>query len=809
MQKYLSDADGPAQRGRVRVRGVTKSLEKTHAVITVLYLLAISLIFAGCGGGGGSEGVSSQTVSGVAAAGAPLAGEVKIKDSSTPAKEKTTVIASDGSFALDVTDMKAPFILQAEGSADGETYRLHSFADGAGTANINPLANAAVADAAEVDDPAEVYEKHDVEKLEKIRSNLPRAIADLLQKIKPLLKRYDVDSENPITVKFKADHTHYDGLFDDVKIVLQEGILTITNKKTQAVIYTGKVSDILNGYFTDNIGNLPNPGSLPTAPSGLSATSGAGQITVSWTSVGNAVSYNIYWSTTSEVTTTSGTKIAGATTPYVHNGLAAGTSYYYIVTAVSAAGEGVASAQASATTINTPPLPTVPAAPTDVTATGGTKQTTVSWSAVSGATSYNIYWSTSTGVTKATVTKLAGVTSPAVHTGLIDSTTYYYIVTAMNGVGESAASVQVAATTLASTPSPTAPEAPTGVSATGGANQATISWSTATGATSYNVYWSTTTGVTKATGTKIAGVTSPYVHTGLSVGTAYYYIVTAVNSVGESLASSQAMATTNPPPPTVPSAPTGVTAAGGAKQVTISWSAVSGATSYNLYWSTASGLTIGTGAKITGATSPYVQTGLADGTAYYYIVTAVNGVGESAASAPATASTNAPVPTVPIAPTGVTATGGANQVSISWSAVSGATSYNLYWSLTSGLTMATAIKITGVTSPYVHTGLLDGTAYYFIVTAVNGVGEGAASTQATATTNAAAPPPIDGAALYTQYCASCHGPLGSSDYQGTTADAIITGNANVASMRSRFNPTTGTLIKLTADQIAAIAAALQ
>jgi predicted phage tail protein len=184
------------------------------------------------------------------------------------------------------------------------------------------------------------------------------------------------------------------------------------------------------------------------------------------------------------------------------------------------------------------------------------------------------------------------------------------------------------------------------VSATGGANKTTISWTAVSGATSYNIYWSNTAGVTTATGTRIAGASSPYVHTSLSAGATYYYVVTALNSVGESGASTQASATTSPPPPAVPAAPTGVTATGGVNQVSVSWAAVSGATSYNLYWSRKSGVTTATGTKITGATSPYVQTGLTDSTAYYYIVTAVNSSGESASSAQVTATTNAAAPSL-------------------------------------------------------------------------------------------------------------------------------------------------------------------
>ena len=88
-----------------------------------------------------------------------------------------------------------------------------------------------------------------------------------------------------------------------------------------------------------------------------------------------------------------------------------------------------------------------------------------------------------------------------------------------------------------------APSAPTGVSATAGNGQVSISWTSVSGATSYNIYWSTTSGVTKTTGTKLTGGTSPYTHTGRTNGTTYYYVVTAVNSYGESSESSQVSGT--------------------------------------------------------------------------------------------------------------------------------------------------------------------------------------------------------------------------------------------------------------------------
>jgi uncharacterized delta-60 repeat protein len=96
------------------------------------------------------------------------------------------------------------------------------------------------------------------------------------------------------------------------------------------------------------------------------------------------------------------------------------------------------------TTATTPTLP----APSSLTATADTLQVTLSWEAVSSASSYNIYWSNSSGVTnKAIGTKINGVTSPYNHSSLINGQTYYYIVLAVdNASNEGTPSSQVSAT---------------------------------------------------------------------------------------------------------------------------------------------------------------------------------------------------------------------------------------------------------------------------------------------------------------------------------------------------------------------------
>ncbi len=67
-----------------------------------------------------------------------------------------------------------------------------------------------------------------------------------------------------------------------------------------------------------------------------------------------------------------------------------------------------------------------------------------------------------------------------------------------------------------------------------------IVWDPALRAGTYDLYWSTSPGVTKATGTRLANVQSPFLHTGLANGTRYYYLVVAVNNSGESLPSPEA-----------------------------------------------------------------------------------------------------------------------------------------------------------------------------------------------------------------------------------------------------------------------------
>jgi len=89
-----------------------------------------------------------------------------------------------------------------------------------------------------------------------------------------------------------------------------------------------------------------------SAPAELIAKAGDTEVTFSWMDVPGAASYNLYYHTEANVTPQTGTCVEGVASPYTHGGLANGTTYYFMLTAVSAEGT------------QSPPSPVVEATPT-------------------------------------------------------------------------------------------------------------------------------------------------------------------------------------------------------------------------------------------------------------------------------------------------------------------------------------------------------------------------------------------------------------------------------------------------------------
>ncbi len=122
-----------------------------------------------------------------------------------------------------------------------------------------------------------------------------------------------------------------------------------------------------------------------------------------------------------------------------------------------------------------------------------------------------------------------------------------------------------------STPNPpqtTVPAQPSNLQATAGNASVSLTWTASSGATSYHVKRGTSSG---GPYTQVAVPTAAsYTDTSLTNGTIYFYVISAVNSAGESQDSAQASATPTAGA-TIPAAPAGLSATPGNTQVVLNW----------------------------------------------------------------------------------------------------------------------------------------------------------------------------------------------------------------------------------------------
>ena len=285
------------------------------------------------------------------------------------------------------------------------------------------------------------------------------------------------------------------------------------------------------------------------------------------------------------------------------------------------------------------------------------------------------------------------------------------------------------------------PSTPTGLTATAISTSAiNLGWTASTPqsgcTTTYNVYRSTTAGFTPSSANQVASglTTTAYSDTALNCSTPYYYLVEAVTSAGSSASSNQATATTqvctcSAAPPT----PTGLSATAASTTATnLGWTASTAPPNCTVTYSVIrNGATAASG--LTGTT--FGDTGLTCSTAYTYTVVATDAFGSSAASSPATATTQAcPCSAAPPTPTGLSATAASTSaINLGWTASAPPSNCTVTYSVTRNGASA-ASGLTGTT--FGDSGLTCNTGYTYTVTAADAFGSSAASSAASATTSA-------------------------------------------------------------------------
>ena len=346
-----------------------------------------------------------------------------------------------------------------------------------------------------------------------------------------------------------------------------------------------------------------------------------------------------------------------------------------------------------------------PPAPVGLLAVGGAGQIALTWTAVSGATSYNILRGDTAGAEVALATSTSASSTDA---GLGAGKTYFYAVQAKNSAGTSAKSNEASATTM--------PAPPAGLTATGGVGQVALTWTAVAGATGYSLRRGTAAG---GPYTEIGTPpTTSLTDSTVSGGTTYYYVVAGITAQGATGQSAEAGALT------APDAPLGLSVTTTDTTATVQWTASPGAADYTVLRApggTTAFTVVGT------TTTPAVSdSGLTPNTSYVYAVHARNASGSSA-------DVTANATTAPTAPTLVTASASNHHVTLSWTAAAGAGpgGYRVRRSTSAGGPFAAVATAAGTS--FTDTFLTNGTKYYYVVHTIGGTGESGDSNQANAT----------------------------------------------------------------------------
>ncbi|MFD0678359.1 MULTISPECIES: dockerin type I domain-containing protein [unclassified Paenibacillus] len=323
----------------------------------------------------------------------------------------------------------------------------------------------------------------------------------------PYTTQTDTNTMTTATLNVGLAITHATVKFDKVKIVNASGTIFDSASST----------------------TNPDPETAPAAPTGLQATAGDNQVSLSWSAVQNASSYTVKRSTghggpySTLVSNVTGTSHVDTTTSN-------GTTYYYAVSAVNANGESENSSEKSAM----PHAAVVPVSSITVSSSGGSTISTLGGTLQmqanvlpSNATNTSVSWHVyefdgTTATDKATI----------LGSGLLQASkngTVRVVARAKDDSNvQGSTTVTITGQTIA-----TPPSAPTGVTAVPGVGQVTLSWNTVTDATYYSVKRAMSSGGSYTTiASSVYAAT--YLDTNVTNGLTYYYVITSRNAYGES-----------------------------------------------------------------------------------------------------------------------------------------------------------------------------------------------------------------------------------------------------------------------------------
>jgi fibronectin type 3 domain-containing protein len=468
---------------------------------------------------------------------------------------------------------------------------------------------------------------------------------------------------------------------------------------------------------------------IPTAPSNLVTIPGVYHINISWISPASdggspILHYSIYRGITSGGETFLA-QVNFDVTSYTDNSVSSGFTYYYRVSASNAIGESPLSNEDSAMPLSEP------MEPTGLTGTSGDSYVNLTWSAPaqdggSPIITYSIYRNGSF------YDSVPGNQKWYNDTSVLNDVIYTYTVSATNNIGEGALSSSWATTK-------TVPTAPHGLQSNEGDGYVLLTWSAPSddgglNIIGYNIYRDSVL-IDTVTGNQLYWNDTTVVN-----GVTYTYKVSANNSLGESLFSSEVDGT----PMAKPSAPLNLQVEDGDGYVYLTWSVPvddggSAVVEYHIYRNGALLDTVSTGQLW------FNDTKVVNGVTYTYSISANNDAGEG----PESSGLDAIPLGRPSAPQNLKVSAGDGYVNITWytpstNGGSTITKYIIYRGATSG--GESYLVEVGDVYYYNDTDVTNSETYYYKVSAINSQGEGAMSSGVSATPEAPTPsinqPPV-------------------------------------------------------------------
>jgi hypothetical protein len=242
-------------------------MRKNFTNFLVLCAVLMSFVVAGCSSvdspnSPAASQASKSTVYGVASLDSTADGTVAVQDSSIPAQEKTALVSSDGTYTVDVSGLKAPFMLRAKSSdREGNSYTLYSISKNGGRTGINSFSDTAVTVSAEGRDRDVLYEQRDHDETRRIADKYEGVIESLRTVLAPLFALYETSGS------MDSDDDDDDGVLRamllDVKFTVKDGKVIVTNRQTGGIIFSGLLDDLAAGTFY--------PENMPAGPGGSTA----------------------------------------------------------------------------------------------------------------------------------------------------------------------------------------------------------------------------------------------------------------------------------------------------------------------------------------------------------------------------------------------------------------------------------------------------------------------------------------------------------------------------------------------------------